>query len=154
MQVASPGHRRAQSYFSGFTLYPAQSHLGTSKSRSKSSEYLTLPQLQPNNRTLSVRGIHISENDRKQIKEQFEEELELKVQGLLRKSRYKEVTFPLSVKFAVSKDSSMARPRSPSKSSGADTDLLDQTLLNIRKKLVSHCRYRGVHVRSEVTGCL
>lgn len=135
-------HRRTHSYFSGFTRgFAALRDRPISKARS--TEKLTEKlQLDPYKRAHSTRDLSKAGEEIEACRLQIEEELELKVQTLSRIKKYKEVTIPTSIKFAISQESltaSMARPRSPSKSS-CDTDLLDQTLLSIRKRLVSNDR--------------
>ena len=144
----SMGHRRAHSYFSGFaTSISPFSQI----SKARSTDQLSEQKLEPLTRATSAKDISkpsSSENIHlvAACKLQVEEELEQKVQSLISKKRYREVTVPNSIKFAVIRPSgssaNMARPRSPSKSSSSsETDLLDQTLLNIRKRLVSQiCR--------------
>lgn len=139
-----PHNRR---YFSSSTFSRAQLQdrpIHKARSTGKLNEKL---QLDPYKLAHSTRDLSTSEasEDLEACRLQIEEELELKIQTLYRFKKYKEVTIPTSIKFAVTREvptttAAMARPRSPSKSS-CDTDLLDETLLSIRKRLVSHaCR--------------
>ena len=151
-----PGIKRARpksSYFSGTSLdlswtFSRSKSVSRQRERSKSIEFLASPQLDSSRRAQSSRDIS-SDYEREQIelnKLQIERELELKVQSLgnlldENSKKYKEVTVPVTIKFSVYEDSDkkqsrMARSRSPS-SSFSNTELLDQTLINIRKKLVS-----------------
>lgn len=128
-------HRRAHSYFSGLTVISAPFQ---AVSKASSTDELRELQLDPYKRTYST-TLSKSTDHLEVCKQRIEEELDSEVQDLLsRPPKYKEVV-PTSIKFAVSKPSTspstMARPRSPSKAS--NTDMLDQTLLRIRKRLVS-----------------
>lgn len=143
--------RRSHSYFSGFTQAFATLQ-ARPISKARSAEKLVEVQLDPRKRAHSTRDLSRSSRDpeleasslsRLAARLEVEKELELRVQTLSRSRKFKEVTVPTSIKFAVwqetpsdSDSEAMARPRSPSKS-GCDTDLLDQTLLNIRRRLVS-----------------
>ena len=134
-------HLSPHSYFRGFTR-SFSAHRDRPISKARSTEKLSEPRLGPHKRAHSTRDLSRGEEELEAWRLQIEEELELRVQTLDR-IKYKEVTLPTSIKFAVSTESltsagtaAMARPRSPSKSS-SDTDLLDQTLLSIRKRLVS-----------------
>lgn len=140
------GHRRSRSgsYFSGFTRVVAQLQ-GQAISKARSTERLSELQVEPCKRAHSVRELSKGSPDWEGFqacKIRIEQELELQVQSLLchKQKQYKEVTIPTSVKYSVSREASaqhpvaMARPRSPT---NRDTDFLDQTLLSIRKKLVS-----------------
>ena len=128
------GHRRSRSYFSGFTVSTAQSH---AQPRARSTEKLDQLQLDPNKRAYSARDLSRDPEKEKleACKVQIEEELELKVQSLIKRRKYKEVTVPISVKFSISKEqqdfAAMTKP-------GSDTESLDQMLLSIRMKLVSN----------------
>lgn len=135
-------HLSPHSYFRGFTRN-FSSLRSRPISKARSTEKLTEPRLGPHKRSHSTRDVSRGEEELEAWRLQIEEELELRVLTLDRIKKYKEeVTLPTSIKFAVSTESltstgaTMARPRSPSKSS-SDTDLLDQTLLSIRKRLVS-----------------
>ena len=145
------GHRRSRSgtYFSGFTRLTAQF-------KARSTEKLNgLLQLDPHRRASSVQDLSRARDSPtlEAYKVRIEEELQLEVQTLFRNKhqKYKEVTVPTSIKFSITRDSAqdsavdMARPRSPSAtgSKASDTDLLDQTLLNIRQKLVSEVACRN-----------
>ena len=87
---------------------------------------------------------------------EFEQELEEQLQNLLRRSRYKTVTIPSSVKYSVTGDvpnkqpqlaftspsrstspAAMSRPRSPKSKDPQKLEGLDELLHNIRQQLVS-----------------
>lgn len=132
------GHRRSHSYFSGFTLSTAQLQ---AQPRAWSTEKLDQLQLDSNKRAYSARDL--SRDPHKETLEackvQIEEELELKVQFLLKRKKYKDVTIPISVKFSVSKDhqASASITSAAMTKPGSETESLDQMLLSIRMKLVS-----------------
>lgn len=137
------GHRRSRSgsYFSGFTTRLAAQLQGQPTSKARSTEKLSELQLDSHSRAHSLRDICKESTEGESFeayKVRIEEELELQVQSLLlsdKNKHYKEVTIPTSIKFSISREAVMARPRSPT--SSRDTDFLDQTILSIRKKLVS-----------------
>ncbi len=134
------GHRRAHSgsYFSGFTLATAQlQDRPTTTSKARSTEKLNELQLDPYKRAHSVRDLSGQSAGFEACKIRIEEELELQVQTLLHKHPYKEVTLPTSVKFSISREASAVMSSRPKSPACRDTELLDQTLLNIRKRLVS-----------------
>lgn len=141
------GHRRTRSYFSGFTLSTAQLH--AQQRLARSTEKLDQLQLDSNKRAYSARDLSRSSDKEKleACKVQIEEELELKVQSLLKRKKYKEVTVPISIKFSVSKEqqafAAMTKPNSA-------TESLDQMLLNIRMKLV---RFNDA-LQACLAGCL
>lgn len=119
------GHKRAHSYFSGFTLATAQSDLPILTSRAQSTERLV--QVEVSTRALYSTTKRSSSCERLEAnKLQIEEELEQ-----LTNTKYSEVTVP-AIKYAVCREkANMARPNT-------DTEMLDQTLLSIRERLVSN----------------
>jgi hypothetical protein len=141
------GHHRSRSgsYLSGFTRFTA-SFQGR---KAASTEGLNEAQLDTRRRAQSFRDLSkhsLLREGFEACKVRIEEELELQVQTLLRQKKYKEVTVPTSIKFSISREvpqhpllADMARPRSPTGNKAPDTHCLDQTLLDIRQKLVS-CR--------------
>ncbi len=144
------GHRRAHSYFSGLVSATSPVPFQSRLSKAQSTDQLSEQQIEPAKRATSAKDIsnlpstYTSPQSSHLVaacKLQFEEELEQRVQSLISKKKYKEVTVPNSIKFAVVRASgaaaTMAGPRSPKSSFSSETDLLDQTLLNIRKRLVS-----------------
>lgn len=112
-------------------------------------------------KAFSTRDLHSTSPS---LNQQVDDEVEHKIHNRFRKSRrYMPQNIPSSVRHAVSgspattgavpksPQDAKPRPKSPFIPSRTDADLLDQTLLIIRKKLVSR-EHRVVHRQMKLPG--